>query len=108
MDTPPFEARALVLAGNTLFAAGPPRMLDQCKVFSSLDTPETKAALADEVAALAGKKGACLWAVSVKDGKKLTEAKLESPPVFDGLIAAGNRLYCSTMDGRVICLGGKP
>jgi len=37
----------------------------------------------------------------------MAECQLESPPVFDGMIAANGRLYIATMDGRVICLGGK-
>jgi hypothetical protein len=41
-------------------------------------------------------------------GKKLSELKLQSEPVFDGMIAANGRLFMSTRDGRVICLGAKP
>jgi hypothetical protein len=48
-----------------------------------------------------------LWAVSAADGNQLAEIKLESPPVFDGMIAANERLYISTTDGKVVCLGGK-
>ena len=47
-----------------------------------------------------------MWAVSAADGKKLAEQKLDSPPVFDGLIAAGGRLYLATTDGRVLCFAG--
>ena len=53
----------------------------------------------------AGQDGGCVWAVSAADGKKLAEYKLESPPVFDGLIAAGGRLFMATRDGRVLCMG---
>jgi hypothetical protein len=38
----------------------------------------------------------------------LREIPLDVPPVFDGLIIAEGRLFLSTLDGRVICLGGKP
>jgi outer membrane protein assembly factor BamB len=38
------------------------------------------------------------------DGKKLAEYKLESPPVFDGMIAASGRLFISTRDGRLLCM----
>jgi len=105
MDRPPFEARALVLAGGTLFAAGPPEVLNQTKAFFRLDDPETKAALADGAAALAGTKGARLWALAARDGAKLAEIALESPPVFDGMAAAKGRLYLSTLAGQVVCLG---
>jgi hypothetical protein len=29
---------------------------------------------------------------------------LSSPPVFDGMAAAGGRLYLSLMDGSILCL----
>jgi outer membrane protein assembly factor BamB len=105
VDKPPLEAKALVLAGDLVFAAGPPELLDQTRAFFHLDDPATKDALAAEAAALAGKKGARLWAISARDGKKVAEVPLESPPVFDGMAAAGGRLYVTTMDGKVLCLG---
>jgi len=48
-----------------------------------------------------------LRALSAADGKTRAERKLETPPVFDGLIAASERLYLSTTDGHVVCLGRK-
>jgi hypothetical protein len=105
IEKPPLEARALVLAGDVLFAAGPPELLDQTQAFFSLDDPATKAALVAQTAALAGKKGARLWAVSARDGTKMAEIALESPPVFDGMAAANGRLYMTTLDGKVLCLG---
>jgi hypothetical protein len=44
-------------------------------------------------------------AVSVEDGATLGEYPLTSLPVWDGLVAAGGRLYLSVLDGSVICLG---
>ncbi|MCX6910570.1 MAG: hypothetical protein NTY01_21360 [Verrucomicrobia bacterium] len=40
----------------------------------------------------------------------LAAYRLDSPPVFDGMIAANARLFVATMDGKVLCLGseGKP
>lgn len=43
-------------------------------------------------------------AVSAADGRSLSEMKLASPPVFDGTIAAGGRLYVSRVDGSLVCL----
>jgi len=85
----PVRIRAMVLSGKILFVAGPPDVLD----------PD------DPLAAFEGRGGALLGAVSAADGKKLTEYKLDSPPVFDGMIAANGRLYISTRDGRVLCMG---
>jgi len=87
---PPLLVRAMVLAGETLFVAGPP------------DGGE----LADLPAALEGKRGGLLQAVSTADGGKLAEYPLDAPPVFDGLAAARGRLYLVAQDGKVVCLGG--
>ena len=103
----PLFVRAMVLAGDTLFIAGPPDMVDEEQVLQSLNDPKTRSALAEQAAALDGRKGALLWAVSAADGKKLAACKLESPPVWDGMAAAGGRLYVSTVDGKVLCMAGK-
>ena len=86
----PIRVRAMVLAGDTLFVAGPPDVI-----------PED-----DPLAAFEGRKGASLWAVSASTGEKLSEIQhLQSPPVYDGLIAARGCLYISTTDGCVQCFG---
>jgi hypothetical protein len=85
----PIRIRAMVLAGKTLFVAGPPDVLD----------PD------DPMGAFEGRKGALLWAVSARYGKKLAEYRLDSPPVFDGMIAANGQIYISTQDGRLLCMG---
>ncbi len=41
-----------------------------------------------------------------KSGKKLAERGLDSPPVFDGIIAAAGRLLVACEDGSLICLSG--
>jgi hypothetical protein len=83
----PLLGRALVLAGKTLFVAGPPARALRSKT------------------AYEGTKGAVLCAVSAEDGKTLAEYRLESAPVFDGLAAARGRLYLAVQDGHVLCLG---
>jgi outer membrane protein assembly factor BamB len=85
----PVRVRAMVLAGETLFAAGPPDLLD----------PE------DPLAAFEGRKGGILQLLSAVDGSVIAEHKLDSPPVFDGMIAARERLFISTRDGRLLCMG---
>jgi len=87
--TVPVLVRAMVLAPQRLFLAGPPDVLD----------PK------DPLAALEGRKGGVLWAVSTADGEKLAEHPLPSTPVFDGMAAAQGRLYVSTTDGTVMCMG---
>ena len=85
----PVRVRAMVLAGKKLYLAGPP------------DIVPTE----DPLAAIEGRRGARLLAISAADGKKLSEVKLDAPPVFDGLIAANECLYVNTEDGTVRCLG---
>lgn len=54
-----------------------------------------------------GKKGGILCAVDKTNGQKLTELKLSSSPVFDGMIAADGRLFLSLKDGNVIGMGSR-
>ena len=69
--------------------------------------PRVHARHSGQVAAMEDKMGALLWAVSAADGQKLDEYKLESVPVWDGMVAANGRLYLSTKNGCVQCLAGK-
>jgi outer membrane protein assembly factor BamB len=42
---------------------------------------------------------------SLDQPRELGKIEIPGAPIFDGLIAAKGRLYVSTMNGRVICLG---
>ena len=101
----PLYVRAMVLADKMLFIAGPPDLIDEEQVFADPDGTGVEAKLHEQTAALEGKKGAMLWAVSASKGEKLADYKLDSPPVFDGMAAASGRLYLAMMDGRVMCMG---
>jgi len=103
----PLFARAMVLADGTLFFAGPVDLVDEPQAFRQINDPEAQQTLAEQATALEGKQGALLWAVSAADGEKRAEHKLDSPPVFDGLAAAGGRLYLSTQNGAVRCFAGR-
>jgi hypothetical protein len=84
----PLRVRAMVVATDKLFVAGPPDVIPGD----------------DPLAAFEGRLGASLWAFSGADGKQLARvAKLDAPPVYDGMIAAAERLYLSLEDGRVVC-----
>lgn len=70
---------------------------------------DTQAQLAELAAALEGKQGCKLLAISATDGKQLSELSLDSLPVFDGLAAAGGRLYLATTQPpslKAVCVGG--
>jgi len=57
----------------------------------------------DPHAAYEGRLGGSVWVCSEKDGSKVAEYKLTSPVVWDGMAAAGARLFLSTVDGSVLC-----
>jgi outer membrane protein assembly factor BamB len=101
----PLLARAMVLAERTLFVAGPPDVIDEEQMFKRIDDPAVRPDLAAQAQALTGHKGALLMAVSAEDGAELARYELDSPPVFDGMAAAGGRLYLTTVEGQVRCFG---
>ncbi|MHC4300354.1 MAG: outer membrane protein assembly factor BamB family protein [Planctomycetota bacterium] len=107
IEKPPVIARAMVLAGGTLFVAGPPDVVDEEKIWGRTLEPDVQAKLKAQSAALTGRNGSLLWAVSAVDGEKLAQYELESVPAWDGMAAANGRLYLSMKDGRVLCMVGK-
>ncbi|MFP4058135.1 MAG: PQQ-binding-like beta-propeller repeat protein [Candidatus Brocadiia bacterium] len=106
-DHPPLFARAMVLAADTLFVAGPPDFTDEDAIVRQLGDPKVQEKLAEQDAALRGQKGALLLAVSTADGAVRAERKLAAPPAWDAMAAANGRLYLATTDGRVLCLAGQ-
>ncbi|MHC4351772.1 MAG: outer membrane protein assembly factor BamB family protein, partial [Planctomycetota bacterium] len=79
----PFYARAMALAGDTLFIAGPSDVLD-------FDSSNPKGEV-------------WLWAVSAKDGTKKDEHRLSATPVFDSMAVCDEGVYLTTVDGKVVC-----
>ena len=105
---PPVMARGMVLSGDILFVAGPPDVIDEKLAFKKPTDPRIQALLREQDEALAGRRGGLVLAVSALDGEELFEMPLDSPPAWDALVAARGRLYMSMLDGRVLCLAGKP
>ncbi len=101
----PVTVRAMVLADQTLFVAGPRDMLDEVAAFQEHGEPASKKQIADYSAALVGKRGGILQGIDAKTGETIAEYALDSPPVFDGLIAADGKLFITTMDGQLIAFG---
>jgi hypothetical protein len=85
----PIRARAMVATRGRVYVAGPPDVLKK----------------GDELAAFEGRAGGRLRVVDAADGRTTQELKLDSPPVFDGMIAAYGRIYVATEDGKLLCLG---
>jgi len=87
----PVLVRAMLLADRTLFIAGPRA------------DPDNRS-----LAELTHQQPASLLAVSADDGKTLAKCNLASAPVFDGMAATAGRLFMTTTDGSVVCLGSEP
>jgi outer membrane protein assembly factor BamB len=88
----PITGKAMAMAGNVLFVAGESM---------EFDDPSYK----NYVAAYNGELGGRLLAVSVTNGKKLEEYKLDAAPAWDGIAISNRQLYISLADGTVQCLG---
>ncbi len=84
----PFRPRAILRAGNMVFLAGMPAGLNQ-------DDPH---------ATFEGRTAGVLRTASTDGGKTLAHRSLKSPPVWDGLAAAGGKMYMSAMDGSITCM----
>ncbi len=85
--TVPFLVRAMLRADKALVVAGlPDGALRSTPLF-------------------AGERGGKLRVISTVDGTTLQDYPLDSPPRFDALAAANGRLYLTTVDGHVLCLG---
>jgi hypothetical protein len=104
----PVCVEGLVLSGDTLFMAGSPQ-IDRGGVLELLGMQnvdlyhaDTRFRNAEDT--ITGEKGGVLCAAKKDDGTKRMQIELPSIPVFDGLIAADERLYISMRDGAVICL----
>jgi hypothetical protein len=92
----PVLAQAMVLTDKTLFVAGPSIASDR--------VPQEPSEADPLVEAIESRVGGQLLAVSVENGATLSEHVLPSPPVFDGMAAAGGRLFLATKQGAVVCL----
>jgi len=103
----PLLARGLVLAGDTLFAAGTPDVLDETMPGIRIRAPKVRKEIEEQEAALAGKRGGILVAASKSDGKLAHRVDIDAPVVFDGLIAANGSLYLALENGSVQCWRGE-
>jgi outer membrane protein assembly factor BamB len=91
LERVPVRIRAMALASGRLFVAGPPDVVDA----------------KDPLGAFEDRLGGVLYLMDAATGKKLTGHKLDAPPVFNGMAAAGGRLFVSTTKGEIVCLGAR-
>lgn len=87
----PVRIRAMVKTRDVLFVAGPPDVYDD----------------KDPYAAFEGRKGGVLASISPATGEIIHSQKNDSPPVFNGMIAAYGKIFMCLHDGTVVCLKGK-
>ncbi|UCE46771.1 MAG: PQQ-like beta-propeller repeat protein, partial [Phycisphaerales bacterium] len=97
-------ARAMFLAGDNLFVAGPPRVVNEREAMSEWFTSPVLQKLTEQEQLLTGSNGAILFVVSAEDGSIRARQPLDAPPVFDGMIASEGRLLMATVDGKVVSL----
>ena len=91
--------RAMVLGDGKLVVAGPVDLGQKtAKILAFQNEAEARAAFH-------GKKGIFLRVVSAADGKTISQIKLDTMPVFDGMSAAGGKVYLSLKNGSVACFG---
>jgi len=104
---PTILVRAMVLTPGRLVVAGPPDTLDEEAAVARRFDEDVQKAIASQMASLEGKDGARLQVFSTASGDKLAEIRLEALPVWDGMAAAGGRLYLAQEGGKVVCLEAK-
>jgi len=86
----PMSGHALIVAGETLVAAGVP-------MEASFDDMELSRSYA-------GAKGGRIWTARKEDGGRIASRDLPSPPAWDGLAAARGDCIIALKDGTVLCL----
>jgi hypothetical protein len=106
LDQPSMIARAMTVAGDKLFVSGPPDLVDERQAFHNPDDPAIQAKLKRQTEAYAGRAGGQLWVMNKADGSVVSRYALKTIPVFDGMAAADDSLYVTTVDGRVLRLSG--
>ena len=104
----PLHVFGLVLAGDTLFMAGPPKV-DTQKTQDVLEKLKTDrynppAILREATETFLGRQGGLLYAVDKSNGQPIMKEELDFVPVFDGLIAADRCLFIASKDGSVVCM----
>ncbi|MDD7987278.1 PQQ-binding-like beta-propeller repeat protein [Lentisphaera marina] len=100
---PGLLGRAMAGAGDSLFIAGPPDILDETKLYGQFSQPESIKKIQAQQDAIDGSMGAILRTVSTTDGKTVAEYKLSAPPVFDGMAAANGKIFIVLQDGSLVC-----
>ncbi|NOX53101.1 MAG: PQQ-binding-like beta-propeller repeat protein [Planctomycetes bacterium] len=105
-EEPEVIAKAMVLANERLFVAGPKDVADEKALWGRSNEKVFQEKMAEQLAWLNGEHGGILQVLSKKDGSKLAEYRLEDVPAFDGMIAANGRLFLVMRHGSLVCYAG--
>ena len=105
----PIYVRGMVLAGRRLYIIGPPDTINEEETFEKLTNsdPQVQQELDAQDAALNGADGSRLLVINTSTGETEQDLAMEPLPTWDGLAAANGNLFLTTLDGKVICLGGE-
>ncbi len=87
---PDLYVNSIVLTENLLYVAGPPAIRNETTV--------------EALEKWQGKRGGNLWCLATPNGKKVSELRLPSPTVYEGMAVAYGKLYVALKDGSVLCL----
>ena len=98
--------QAMVLADKVLFTAGPEDILDDHYTYDHREEPAIQVEFEEQAEIFNDEQGGLLRAVLTNDGRQMAQYTLESMPVWDGMVAANNKLYLALKNGSVICFEG--
>jgi outer membrane protein assembly factor BamB len=103
----PIYVRAMVLSGAKLFVAGPLDLIDEEATFKQISQRDESVQELLEVQdqALNGKFSGLLLTIDCETGAVEHRLELGTLPAWDGLAGANGRLYLSTTDGQLVCIG---
>ncbi|MFO0941782.1 MAG: hypothetical protein U0930_13585 [Pirellulales bacterium] len=103
----PIYVRAMALSGDLLFMAGPPDIIDEEKTFKQIAERDTQVQklLAEQDDAILGRFGGQLLVVNAQSGQVVHKLELPTTPAWDGMALANERVYMTTLDGKVVCFG---
>lgn len=107
----PLYPQAMVLDEQHLFLAGAAKFdedaVGQYLASAPVDRRELPPEVRDAVSKFTGKQGGVLMVVGKTDGQPVAAFPLPATPVFDGMIAARDRLVLALVDGSALCLAAE-
>ncbi len=106
-EEPEIMARAMVLANDRIFVAGPRDVADEKALWGRSNEKEYQEKMTLQAEWLKGKHGGVMQVFAKDTGEKLSEQKLDYLPAFDGMAAADGRLFMVTECGSLLCYGDK-